>query len=314
MQASSDGMATRSFPVQRPARALDPLRLRSAALVLLAGALWSTGGVLVRLVEEAGAREIVLWRSLFVALFVAAVLLVRWRGDLAGVVRAAGWNAVFGGACLAGAFFGFVEALTRTTVADAVFLLAAQPLLAALLARLLLGERVRPWTWLAMLAAAAGVAVMVAPGLGRGAMAGNLFALGSAFCFALFSVALRRGRAADATPAILHGALLAAATAALLLASGDGLAALAVSSRDLLLCAAMGVGQIGCGMLAFAAGSRHLPAAELGLLALSEVVLSPIWAWLLLAEAPPATTLLGGGLVLAAAAAQAVLGAKGSRP
>jgi drug/metabolite transporter, DME family len=151
--------------------------------------------------------------------------------------------------------------------------------------------------------------VMVAPGLTRGGLDGSLLALGSAGGFALFSVALRRGRAADATPAVLHAALFSAVVAALLVLAADGLAGLAITPRDLLLCAAMGVGQIGCGMLAFTAGSRHLPAAELGLLALSEVVLAPFWAWLVLSEVPAAATLAGGGLVLAAAAAQAFLGA-----
>lgn len=302
-------MAIRPVPAAGPPPALDLVRLRSAGLVLLAGTCWSTGGVLVRLVDEADARQIVLWRSLFIGLFVASVLLLRRCGDLLGGLRAVGWNGVLGGLCLAGAFVGFVEALTRTTVANAVFLLAAQPLLAALFARLLLGERVSRTTWLAMLTAAAGIAVMMAPGLRFGDVAGSLMALGAALGFALFSVSLRRGRHGDTTPSILYAALFSATGCALLLASSGGIESLLIPPWDLLLCAVMGIGQIGCGMLAFAAGSRHLTAAELGLLALSEVVLGPVWAWLALGEIPASSTLMGGALVLAAAAAQAIAGA-----
>src|SRR5687768_16398351 len=97
---------------------VDLVYLRSAALVVLAGALWSTGGVLVNLVEAADARQIVLYRSLFVALTVGAVLAWRTRGALLPSFRAVGWNGAAGGLCLAGAFIFFIEALTRTTVAN----------------------------------------------------------------------------------------------------------------------------------------------------------------------------------------------------
>lgn len=306
-------MATRKLPTVASAsvHAAAAARLRGAALVLAAGALWSSGGTLVRLVEAADARQIVFWRSFFVALFVLGVLLARRRARGAvAAFRALGWDGPLAGACLAGAFWFFIEALTRTEVANAVFVLAAQPLLAALLGRLLLGERVRPATWAALAAAAVGVAVMVAPGLGRGGLAGGLLAFGSASGFALFSVALRRGApAVDRSPAILYGALLSALVAVALLVPSGGLAALALAPRDLALCAAMGTASIGLGMLAYAAGARHLPAAELALLALSEVVLAPVWAWLVLGEVPRAATLAGGAVVLAAAVAQALAGA-----
>ncbi len=296
--------------VAAASRPPDADRLRGILLVLLAGTLWSTGAVLVRLVEHADARQIVLWRSTFIALFVGGVLLARYGYGraLPAALRAAGWNGLLGGACLGGAFVCFVEALTRTTVANTVFILAAQPVLAALLARLLLGEPIRRATLAAMALAAAGVGVMVAPGLASGAAAGSLLALGAVVGFALFAVALRRGRHGDATPCLLHAALLSGALCAAVLLARGGPAALAVGPRDLLACAAMGVVAMGCGLLAFTAGSRHLPAGELALLGLVEVALSPIWAWLFLGEVPAPLTFAGGALVLAAVTVQAAGG------
>jgi drug/metabolite transporter (DMT)-like permease len=293
-----------------PSARVDVVYLRSAALVVLAGTLWSTGGVLVKLVESADARQIVLWRSLFVLLFMATVLAVRQRGALLTSFRAAGWNSVLGGVCLAGAFLGAIEAFTRTTVANVLFILAAQPFLAALFARLLLGEQVSRGTWLAMLAAVAGVVLMVAPGLALGGASGTLMALASAVSFALFSVTLRRGRHGDGSPSVLWGAVFSGLIAFLLVSTGKGAAALVIGWHDLLACAAMGIVQIGFGMLAFTAGSRHLPAADLTLLALTEVVLGPVWAWLVVGEVPVLWTLSGGALVLGATALQAVGGAR----
>jgi drug/metabolite transporter, DME family len=191
-----------------------------------------------------------------------------------------------------------------------VFVLCATPLMAALLGRVVLGEPIRPVTWAAMAAAAFGVAVIAAPGLGPGRAAGTLLALASCACFALFSVLLRRACPQDGTPWLLLGALFSAAICALLLVVGEGPGSLAIGGRDLLACAAMGIVQIGCGLIAFTAGSRHLPAADLTLFAQTEVVLAPVWAWLVVGEVPALWTLVGGTVVLAAVTAQAVAGAR----
>ena len=84
-----------------------------------------------------------------------------------------------------------------------------------------------------------------------------------------------------------------------------GLGALAIGGLDLIACAVMGIVQIGCGLVAFTAGARHVPAADLALLAQTEVVLSPVWAWLVVGEVPAFWTLVGGAMVLAAVTLQA---------
>jgi drug/metabolite transporter (DMT)-like permease len=291
------------------APATDLLYARSAGLVVLAGVLWSMGGFLVKLVEEADSIQIVLYRSLFVVPVAAGFIVFR-GGDLVRSTLALGWNGLFGAVCLATAFVTFVTALTLTTVANAAFVLATTPFAAALLGRLILGEPVRSSTWLAMVLAGAGVAVIASPGLDPGGLAGTLLALCSCLSFALFSVTLRRGRSLDGTPSLLMAAILAAAACAVILLLRDGSGALAISRHDLLACSVMGIVQIGCGLVAFTAGSRHLPAADLALLAQTEVVLAPVWAWLVVGEVPAFWTLVGGSMVLAAVTLQAVAGAR----
>ena len=99
--------------------------------------------------------------------------------------------------------------------------------------------------------------------------------------------------------------------AALLLATeGEPRAAFVVSARDLTLCAVMGSVQLGLGSVCYTLGTRHLPAAALQLLALLELVFSPLWVWLVVGEVPGLATLAGGALVLGASALQAA----GGRP
>ena len=287
----------------------DLLYARSAALVVLAGVLWSMGGFLVKLVDAADSVQIVLYRSLFVIPVAAGFILFR-GGDLVRSTLALGWNGLFGAVCLATAFVTFVTALTLTTVANASFVLATTPFAAALLGRLVLGEPIRPVTWLTMALAGAGVAVIASPGLDPGGLAGTLLALASCVSFALFSVTLRRGRLMDGTPSLLMAAILAAAACAVILLLRDGPGALAISLHDLFACSVMGIVQIGCGLVAFTAGSRHVPAADLALLAQTEVVLAPVWAWLVVGEVPAFWTLVGGGMVLAAVTLQALVGTR----
>jgi drug/metabolite transporter, DME family len=283
---------------------------RSVALVVLAGLCWSMGGTLVKLVEAADAFQIVLWRSLFVIPVVAGFMALGGIGTMLTRLRAVGWNGLLGGFCLMGAFLGWVQALTLTTVANAAFVLASMPFMAAVLARVLLGEPIRRITWLAAALAGVGVAVIASPGLDSGRLAGTLLALGSCLCFALFSVTLRRARTLDSSPSLLMGALLSAVACALLLSIGRGPGALAINGHDLVACAVMGIVQIGCGLIAFTRGSRQLPAADLLLLAQTEVVLAPVWAWLVIGEVPASGTLVGGAIVLGAVTLQAVAGAR----
>jgi drug/metabolite transporter (DMT)-like permease len=281
--------------------------LRGVLLVMAAGAFWSLGGLLVRSMEAAGAWQILFVRSLAVALTVLAVLLWRYHGGCAREIRRAGGLAVLAGVLLGAAFCGFIFALKHTTVANAVLMLSASPLVAAVLGWLLLGDAVRRATGLAMAVAMGGVAVMVGGGIAAGAWFGNLMALVTVVGSAGFMVALRRGRDGDMLPAVMWAGLLAAAVAAVMAPD------LAISLRDVTLSAAMGAAITG-GMLLFTIGARTVPSAELALLALTEVVLGPLWVWLAYAEVPCMLTLAGGALVLAALTGRALSGIRRRTP
>ena len=164
-------------------------------LVVLTGSLWSLMGLLLRATAEAGVRATLFWRSLF--LIPVLLLWLTWTsgGRPLAVIRAAGPVALVGGAGLVFAFACAIHAIQTTTVANAVFLFAASPFIAALIGRAVLGERVAPRTWAAIALAMVGMAVMVREGPAIGAGWGMLTAVLSAAGFALYTVALRAGRA-----------------------------------------------------------------------------------------------------------------------
>jgi drug/metabolite transporter (DMT)-like permease len=277
-------------------------------LVFCAGVLWSTMGLFVRNIHEAGTAAILFWRSAGLLPVLAGFILWRSGGRLLGPVRAVGMAGVIAGFGLVVAYTGAIYALRATTVANAVFLYSAAPFFSALLGWLALRERIRPSTWAAMALAGAGIFVMIGNGLGGGAMDGNLAALLSALGFAVFTVALRWGHVGDMMPAVLVGGVLSMIAAALLAqAWGQSLMA---PPRDIGLAMLMGVVALTGGMILFTLGSRALPAAEATLISSVENILAPVWVWVFLGETASPMTLAGGAMVLAAVMLNAVAGAR----
>lgn len=280
--------------------------MRGRALVLAAGAGMSLGGLFIRSIEAADEWQILFWRSLGLAAALLVLIALRSKGNVASAIRGAGRAAVAAGLSLAAGFTCFIFSMTHTTVANTLFLLSAGPFIAAILARLLLGEAVRRATWIAMGVAALGVAVMVGDGIAAGDPFGDLTALGAATGFAGYAVALRGGRGGDMMPATCLAGLVGAVAAALAIAAGDS--GFAVTAPDLALCLAYGALAIAGSLAIYTIGSRHVPAAELMLLALTEVILGPIWVWLAFSERPSPPTLAGGAILLLAITGQALSG------
>ena len=278
---------------------------------MLSGLFFSLGGVLVRLIAEASEWQIVFYRSLSLTVTILIVLAVRQRGFPAvSLARAGGANYV-AGLCSAVTFISFIFSLKHTTVANTLLLMSTASFMAAILGWLVLGERVPRVTWVTMVVATVGVAAMVGGGASVGGLAGDVYALLTAFFYACYVITLRRGRAIDMLPSVcLAGIFSAVMAGGMALIQQQGLQ---IPGREVLLCTILGSVQLGCGFLLFTVGSRHVPAVELILLALTEVILAPIWVGLFVGEIPSRFTFLGGGVLLVAIIAQALAGTRGLR-
>lgn len=280
----------------------NPTYRQGLILIAAAGVLRSLMALMIRLVPDADTWQVLFYRSLGV-LPVLYRLLARSGGSPARSVIASGWTGPVAGMSLVGALAGAIAAIQSTTVANAVFLFFAAPLPSALLGWAIPKVRVQSHTWIAIALASAGIFVIVREGLSAGAGTGNLAALISAACFSVFTVLSRR---IDTVPAILLGGILSAAVAAaVILAGGTGFG---ISSGSLAICLLMGAAVLGLGMTLFSLGGRSVPAAEMGLLALLEVLLAPVWVRLFLGEASSGATFAGGAVVLAAIVLNTVIG------
>ena len=275
-------------------------------LVLFAGVCWSTIGLGVRLIEEASVWQILFYRSLALASLLSVVMTLRSKGRAIQSVRAAGASGLVGGMALVFAFAGGITAIQTTSVANAMLLFATAPFMTAVLGLLILREPVRKATWIAMAISLVGVAIMVAGGVALGHWFGNVAALLSALGFAVFTITLRWRRSDDTLPAVFLGGVLAVLASGLVcMATGQTLVLLL---SDVGIALAMGIFQVGAGLVLYSLGSKAVPAGELALLSMTEVLLGPIWVWIFLGETASFTTLVGGGILLAALAGNAISG------
>jgi len=268
---------------------------RAALLLALCALLWSVAGVVTRHLERADAFEVTFWRGLFCALAVMAILGWQRRGNPFAPVREMGWPGLFSGAMWGVMFTCFMLALTRTSVANTLLVMSVSPLLAALFGRVVLGARVSAMTGAAIVTAGLGIGWMVHEGVSAEGLAGMAIALAVPVAAAINIVTLKRLQAeVDLAPAVLVGALLCCAATAPLAWPFDA------SGRDLALLALLGTVQLAIPCFLMIRAVRHLAPHEVALIALLEVVLGPIWAWLGAGEAMPAATIQGGLVVLAA--------------
>jgi drug/metabolite transporter (DMT)-like permease len=270
---------------------------RGQVYVALAAIAWSSAGLLQRGVQVDAAAQVGI-RALFACAALFAYVAVAERGRVVAAWRAIGVAGVGVAAALAVASAAFILALNHTTVAHVLFIQAIAPVLAALLARGFLGEPVPARTTVAMATALAGVAIMVG-GPGGGDLTGDGLALLMALGFAVSIVLSRHRRDVSMAPATCLAQVLLVVAFLPLADLGP------LTGDDVLALGALGAGQIGLGLAFLTIGARLIPAAQVALISLLEVVLGPLWVWLSIGERPTAATLAGGVVVVAAVVIQA---------
>jgi len=263
---------------------------------------WATAGILVRNMDLRDSWEITFWRSLFMTVFISAILLAQYGAGVRGRLRAVGSAGVLAGALWALMYVCFILALGHTTVGNVLVLASVAPFTAALLGALFLHERIATRTWVTMLLAFCGIVVMFTDSLGRGGMLGNLIALLIPIAFAVNVVILRRAHAqVDMLPTLVLSGLFSMAVAL------PFAWPLEPTAKDLGLLTIMGTVQLGLGVLLMIRAAPHLSAAEIGLLAVLETIFGTLSVWLVVGERPSAVALAGGTIVIGALVANELL-------
>jgi len=265
-------------------------------LVVGSGVLFSVTAIAYAAVEDATDFQFLAYRGASTALAMVILVVLRRNGrpvDFSGVTRTT-WIAA---AVLAGTSMLYILALSRTSAATTLFLLAAAPIFAAVIGWVWLREPVARTTAIAIGITLVGVTITVGAGLEVGSATGLLFAGLIPVSVATYSVLMRSAPSVDpVVPTLIAGSLLGLVAGTIAMGQGG----LSVSLRDGTMACVSGGIALGLGLPLFNLGHRSVPAAKVPLLLMTEIVLAPLWVWIWPGEVPSFATLVGGAVILGA--------------
>tara|TARA_B100000579_G_scaffold389151_1_gene362763 strand:- start:248 stop:1153 length:906 start_codon:yes stop_codon:yes gene_type:complete len=265
-------------------------------IVLVAGIFWSFGAYVVRHIDQ---PETVPWQYLFTRGVVIFILLNFYLFLNEGLkfyknYFKVGISGLIGGAGLALAMITFIWSITNTTAAITLLCLAAMPFITALLGFMFLREKISLTVWISILVAAFGIVIMSLGNTEKNTLSGLLYGLASALGFSIFSVTLRwRKKTPKFTTVALSGLFCFLYSALMILLNE---ATFLSTSKNEALFATHGT-LVCAGLILYSIGSKNIPAADLTLLSLTEVIGGIFWVWLPwlgINEVPSTNTIIGG--------------------
>ena len=268
-------------------------------IVLIAGLFWSFGPLVIRYSDQ---PELVPWQYLFARGLIIFVILnfYLYLNEGENFIKnylKVGLSGALGSVGLAGAMMSFIWSITHTTAAVTLLCLASMPLITALLGFIFLKEKISINTWISIVIAAIGIYIMAMNDQKIDNTTGLVFGLTSAFGFSIFSISLRwRKETPQFTTVSLAGLICALFSFYIIIQSNSSLFS---SSKNEMLFSLHGT-LVCIGLILYSIGSKHLPAAELTLLSLTEVIGGIFWVWLPLFginEVPSTNTIIGGFLI-----------------
>ena len=265
-------------------------------VVLLAGLFWSFGPYVVRHID--GAQQVP-WQYLFTRGIVIFAILnlflyLEEGNEFLKNYTKIGISGLLGGAGLGIAMITFIYSITNTSAAVTLLCLAAMPFITALLGFLFLKEIISTNVWIAIFIAAVGIIIMAIDNTSKNTIIGFAFGIASSVGFSIFSISLRWKKETPKFTTVAIAGIFCAIFSAIMITTND-LSFLSTGKNHALFATH---GTLVClGLILYSIGSKNIPAAELTLLSLTEVIGGIFWVWLPILginEIPSQSTVIGG--------------------
>jgi drug/metabolite transporter (DMT)-like permease len=261
-------------------------------LLSLAGVLILSPDTLLISSVKADIWTLIFWRGLLTAMTVGFALAFLKRKRLFTEVVSIGFPGLLVASFFAMSTVSFVTSVRLTKAANALVIVAAMPLIAAVFTRIFLREKVPGRTWAAVVVGFIGITLVFSGNLGSAASVGDLLALVTALLMAGNFVIIRKFGEVDMLPAVVMSGVVTTIFAAIMASP------FSLTGSDFLLLAGMGGIVLPIPLAVMTVAPKLIPPAEVGLIMLLETFLGPIWVWLALREAPGFHTVLGGAILV----------------
>ena len=261
-------------------------------LCLLGGFFLSWGGLIIRSFETEDIWQILLIRSIFFVIALTIFLILTYKRNTLKVIKESSFPAIIAGLFLSLSFVAYIVAMSKTTVANVVFIISTQTIFLAIFGLLFLKEKITFKGFASITLAFIGMAVMIGDSINQGTLFGNIVAFAIPINFTILVMIIRKFPDLDMIPAIFYSGIFSGIYG-LFLASN-----LMFSANDVLMGFLLGVPQLAFGFICVTIGTRTTKAVTVGLLMLLETIFAPIWVWIFLNEVPPISVFTGGAIII----------------
>ena len=261
-------------------------------LCLLGGFFLSWGGLIIRSFETNDIWQILLIRSFFFMIALIIFLVLTYKKNTIAVIKKSGLPAVVAGLFLSLSFVAYIVAMSKTSVANVVFIISTQTIFLAIFGYLFLREKINFKGFVAITLALVGIVVMIGDSIYQGTLFGNIVAFAIPINFTILVMIIRKFPKLDMVPAIFYSGIFSGLYGLFL--SNN----MYFSANDLLMGFLLGVPQLAFGFICVTIGTKTTPAVTVGLLMLLETIFAPIWVWIFLNETPPLSVFTGGAIII----------------
>lgn len=277
----------------------DPQRRKSILFLIAASILWSTGGILIKLVDWnpvaiAGSRSLI---AGFLILGYVRTFRLKWS-----------WPLILGALCYAATVILFVIANKLTTAANTILLQYTAPIWVALMSGWILKEHIKWYDWASIAVTLFGMTLFFRDGISGGSFIGNIVAVVSGVGLAGVVIFLRLQKDGSPVETVLLGNFVT-----FFIALPFILSSTPPSAQSLLGILLLGIFQLGCAYLLYALAIKHISAIEAILIPVIEPLLNPLWVFLFIGEKPSTWALIGGTVVIASVTGRALIAGHYSR-
>ena len=263
-------------------------------LCLLGGFFLSWGGLIIRSFDTTDTWKILTIRSFFFIIALIIFLVLTYKKNTIKIIKNSGIPAIIAGLFLSLSFVAYIVAMSKTSVANVVFIISTQTIFLAVFGFLFLKEKITLKGFVSIALAFAGLVVMLGDSINQGTLFGNIVAFAIPINFTILVMIIRKFPNLDMVPAIFYSGLFSGLYG-IILASD-----LSFSPNDILMGFFLGVPQLAFGFICVTIGSKTTPAVTVGLLMLLETIFAPIWVWIFLNEVPPISVFVGGAIIISA--------------
>lgn len=263
-------------------------------LCLLGGFFLSWGGLIIRSFETSDIWQILTIRSFFFIIALILFLIFTYKRNTLLVIKKSGFPAIIAGLFLSLSFVAYIVAMSKTSVANVVFIISTQTIFLAIFGYLFLKEKITLKGFIAIILAFFGMIVMVGDSINQGTLFGNVVAFAIPINFTILVMIIRKFPQLDMVPAIFYSGVFSGIYGIFLASS------LIFSANDILMGFFLGVPQLAFGFICVTIGTKTTQAVTVGLLMLLETICAPIWVWIFLDEVPPLSVFTGGAIIISA--------------